>query len=78
MPSARSRLADIEGPELGKPLIEPEIIAARADLITALRLFLKRVDASDQQVADAHAFLADIIADATARPLREIEEGGDE
>ena len=73
MPSARSRLADIEGPGLGK-LDREGIEAARFELRNRLTRFLVDVDANGQQYSDAYNALADLIADATARQLRELEE----
>jgi hypothetical protein len=74
MPSARSRLADIESPGLGKKLDREGIEAARFELRNRLTRFLVDVDANGQQYSDAYNALADLIADATARQLRELEE----
>jgi hypothetical protein len=81
MPTARSRLADIEGPGLGKPLGDADIRAASDRLRAAVALgvadFLRDVAANKKQtdaaVEETICFLSDLIADATGRQLREIE-----
>jgi hypothetical protein len=86
MPSARSRLGDIEGPGLGKPLSRSDLEEAmerfRAAVALGMLEFLRDVDADKKQRSEAADlaidFLSDLIADATARQLREIEERDDE
>jgi hypothetical protein len=82
MPNARSRLAGIEGARRGeadsKAEVEHEIVMFRAAIAEEIALFLWAVQADAQQhvlVNDTMSgALTDIIADATARQLREIEE----
>jgi hypothetical protein len=83
MPSAASRLADIEGPGLGNPLsadqIHAEIEALKAGFTELLGNYLTAVDAMPDQCLAAQETIADAlndaIADSTARQLREIEDG---
>ena len=75
MPSARSRLADIEGAGLGRQLDGATIQMANLALKTALASYLLLIEAHGPQCEAAIAALADLIADATARQLREIEDG---
>jgi hypothetical protein len=82
MPTARSRLADIEGAGLGTSLTASEIgISAdcfRAAARDLLAQFLREVECDARQCEEANDatsdWLHDLIADATARQLREIEE----
>ena len=78
MATARSRLADIEGPGLGKPLGDGEISAAILKLQFELSRFLTAVEADTNQRIAAHEAMADLLVDATARQLREIEEEDDD
>jgi len=86
MATARSRLADIEGAGLGKPLgrdgIEAAITRFRAAIALGVADFLRDVEANKKQsaeaVEDSIDFLSDLIANATARQLREIEEEDDD
>jgi len=81
---AYRRLFDIESPQ-PRGLTADEIHAAGTALqngiMTILDLYLLRVDASEEQrrlarntMADA---IGDAIADASARQLRKIEDGGE-
>jgi hypothetical protein len=71
--SARAKLAEIEGCPLGKPLTELDVEDAKAEFYTALGKFLGQVNATRMQHINAHNQLEDLIADATARQLRELE-----
>lgn len=83
MPNARSRLADIEGPGIGSPLSEDDILAAsdnfRCAVKDALAKFIREVECTAAQAEKCEDImndaLHDIIDDATARQLREIEDG---
>jgi hypothetical protein len=83
MPNARSRLADVEGCPFGRLDTKEEVQYAIDDFREAangiLDLFLgeMRADATQTELAKTtlEGALLDIIADATARQLREIEEG---
>jgi hypothetical protein len=78
MPTARSRLADIEGPGLGKPLTRDALDHAKAKLLACFGRFLTAVEATEQESKDGLLEIADVITNTTARQLREIEERDDE
>lgn len=52
-----------------------EIEAASFELGVALTHFLLDVDASPEQSEEARAALAELISEATARQLRDLDEG---
>ena len=82
MTAATTRLACIEGPVTRGDLPahrRADIEMAKTRLLAAVELFFVEADCSKPQCEDFRETLGDLIADATARQLRDIEfeeEGG--